>query len=135
MELIKWDKTFSVNVLRFDEEHKNIILIINRLNAATQKNDERERVSDALNEMTLYAISHFKAEEDYMTRFEYPEYEMHKEEHREFTRTTIGFCKSVMNGNYNISYDLLEYLNYWLTNHIQGTDKKYTECFNKNGLY
>ncbi|MGR3303998.1 MAG: bacteriohemerythrin [Candidatus Scalindua sp.] len=135
MEIIRWDKTFSVNVLRFDEEHKNIILIINKLNAAIQKNDEREKVSDALNEMTLYAISHFKTEENYMTRFGYPEYELHKEEHREFTKTTVDFCKRVMNGNYNIANDLLEYLNQWLANHIQGTDKRYTECFNRNGIY
>ena len=134
MEIIRWDKTFSVNVLRFDEDHKNIILIINRLNAAMQKNDEREKISDTLNEMTLYATSHFKTEEDYMIRFGYPEYELHKEEHRAFTRTTVDFCKSVMNGNYSIAYDLLEYLKQWLGNHIQGTDKKYTECFNKNGI-
>ncbi len=75
-------------------------MIINKLNAAIQKNDERENVSDALNEMTLYAISHFKTEEDYMRRFRYPEYELHKEEHREFTKTTVNFCKSVMNGIY-----------------------------------
>ncbi len=109
-------------------------MIINRLNAAIQKNEEREKVSDALNEMTSYAISHFKTEEDYMTRFGYPEYELHKEEHREFTKTTVNFCKRAMNGNYNIAYDLLEYLNQWLANHIQGTDKKYTECFNRYGL-
>lgn len=135
MEIIRWDKTFSVNVLRFDEEHKKIILVINRLNAAMQTNDECEKVSDALNEMTLYARTHFKAEEDYMKSFGYPEYELHKEKHREFSRTTVDFCKSVMNGNYNVAYDLLEYLNQWLANHIQLTDKKYTECFNKNGIY
>ena len=134
MEKIRWDKSFSVNVLRFDEEHKNIILLINKLNAAIQSNDEREKVSDALNEMTSFAGIHFKAEEDYMKRFGYPEYQLHKEEHRDFIKTTVDFCKSVMKGNYNIAFDLLEYLNHWLANHIQGTDKKYTECFNKNGL-
>ena len=134
MELIKWKSEFSVNVLRFDEEHKNIILIINKLNAALQKNDESEKVSDTLNEMTSYASNHFKAEEDYMRRFEYPEYELHKEEHRKFIKTTVDFCNRVMNGDYNIAFDLLEYLNQWLANHIQGTDKRYTECFNRNGI-
>ena len=134
MEMIRWDKSFSVNVLRFDEEHKNIILIINKMNAALQKNDEREKVSDTLNEMTSYASNHFKAEEDYMRRFEFPEYELHKEEHRKFIKTTVDFCKRVMNGDYNIAFDLLEYLKQWLVNHIQGTDKRYTECFNRNGL-
>ncbi len=135
MEKVRWDKSLSVNVLRFDEEHKSIILTINKLNAAIQKDDEREKVSDALNEMTSYALSHFKAEEDYMIGFEYPEYELHSKEHREFTRITVSFCIRVMNRNDNIAYDLLAYLKHWLANHIQGTDKKYTECFNRNGIY
>ncbi len=30
--------------------------------------------------------------------------------------------------------DLLEYLKRWFDKHIQGSDKKYAECFNKHGL-
>jgi hemerythrin len=30
--------------------------------------------------------------------------------------------------------DLLDFLEDWLVDHLNGQDKKYTECFNKNGL-
>ncbi len=132
--MIKWENRFSVNVSKIDEEHKFFILIINKVNAAKQKNNEHGNVSDALNEMTAYALSHFKSEEGYMLKFDYPEYEQHKKEHKEFLMTTVGFCQRIMDRDYTIIDDLREFLEQWLAIHIQGTDKKYTECFNKSGF-
>ncbi|MBC8555888.1 MAG: hemerythrin family protein [Candidatus Brocadiales bacterium] len=132
--MIKWEDRFSVNVSKIDEEHKFFILIINKVIVAKQGNNKHEKISDALNEMTAYALSHFKSEEAYMLDLDYPEYQQHKEEHKEFIKTTVSFCKRVMNRDNNIIDDLFEYLGQWLVEHIQGTDKKFTECFNKHGL-
>ncbi len=62
--MIKWENKFSVSVPSIDEEHKRFISILNKANAVSQLNDEpgkeSELLSEILNEMTLYAISHFK---------------------------------------------------------------------------
>ncbi len=134
MKKIEWGEMFSVNVSEMDEEHKSFIYVINKVIAAMQKVNEREIVSEVLNEMTLYALSHFKTDEKYMIRFEYQGYHLHKKEHQDFLRKTIGFCKRVTNGDYNITDDLFEYLKQWLSKHIQECDRKYAECFKKNGL-
>jgi hemerythrin len=134
MSMIKWENKFSVNVSKIDEEHKFFILIINKVIAAIQNNNEHEKILDALNEMTVYALSHFKTEEKYMIKFDYPECQQHKKEHKDFLMTTVGFCQRVMNRDDNIIDDLFEYLKQWLEKHIQGSDQKYTEYFNKNGL-
>ncbi len=47
---------------------------------------------------------------------------------------TVGYCNSVIKGDYEITDDMLEYLKQWLVHHIQEIDKKYTDCFNKHGL-
>jgi hemerythrin len=39
-----------------------------------------------------------------------------------------------MNKENNIIDDLCEFLEQWLVEHIQGTDKRFTECFNENGI-
>lgn len=134
MRMINWENKFSVNVLKIDEEHKSFILIINKVIAGVKQNNEHEIISDALNEMTAYALSHFKTEEEYMIEFNYPEYQLHKKEHKDFLMTTVGLCQRVMKRDNNIIDDLFEYLEQWLAEHIQGSDKKYTEFFNKNGL-
>ncbi len=142
MRMIKWENKFSVNVSSIDEEHKRFIFILNKINAASHINDKPEKkyeiLSETLNEMTLYALSHFKTEEKYMTMFDYPDYQQHKKEHKDFLITTVGFCERVMNESYNhvvIMDDLFDYLNQWLAKHIKGSDKKYIECFSKNGIY
>lgn len=134
MKMLKWENRFSVNVSKIDEEHKFFILIINKVIAAKQENNKHEKISDALNEMTAYALSHFKSEEGYMLMLGYPEYQQHKNEHKEFLKTTVDFCQRYMDIDNRIIDDLCEFLEHWLAKHIQGTDKKFTECFNKNGL-
>ena len=46
----------------------------------------------------------------------------------------IAYCNRVIEGDYHIASEILEYLKQWLVNHIQITDKKYVECFKENGL-
>lgn len=55
-------------------------------------------------------------------------------EHLDFTDKAVANINKVINGDYQISGEILEYLKQWLLNHIQGTDKKYIDCFKKNGL-
>ncbi len=64
----------------------------------------------------------------------YAGYQEHKKEHREFLKTTVSFCQRVVAREHNLIDDLCEFLEQWLAKHILGTDKKFTECFNKNGL-
>ena len=69
-----------------------------------------------------------------MIKFNYPEYQYHKEEHHDFSIKTIGYLDKVIKGDCQIANELLEYLKRWLINHIQDTDKKYVDCFKENGL-
>jgi hemerythrin-like metal-binding protein len=84
--------------------------------------------------MTKYALDHFKTEEAYMRKFECEEFQLHKKEHKGFIMKTVEFCNRTMNGEYDIANDLLDYLQLWLVNHVQGTDKKLENCLDKNRL-
>ena len=134
LKMIEWEDKYSVGISIIDEEHKTFIDIINRAIVAKQHNNNEEKVKDVLKEMTMYALSHFSTEEAYMIEFDYPEFQHHNEEHHDFTIRAAVYLNRVINGDYQISGEILEYLKQWLLNHIQGTDKKYIDCFSKNGL-
>ncbi len=134
LKMIEWNEKYSVSVSEIDEEHKKLIEIINNVIVARQHSNNPEEVLEILRKMTRFALDHFKTEETYMIKFGYPDYESHKKEHHDFSMKTVGYCDSVIRGDYEITDDMLEYLKQWLVHHIQEIDKKYTDCFNKHGL-
>ena len=132
--MIEWKEKYSVGISVIDEEHKKFIDIINKANVAKKHNGNPEGVKEVLAEMTFYALTHFKTEETYMWKFNYSEYQNHREEHHDFAMKTIAYLDKVVKGDYQIANEILAYLKWWLINHIQVTDRKYINCFKKNGL-
>lgn len=132
--MIEWNEIFNLGIPRIDEEHKNLIDIINKVILSKEHNDSPEELREALNEMTKYAQTHFATEELYMIKFNYPEYQYHKEQHLDFTTKIKAYESGLINADYHIANEILDYLKQWLVNHILKTDKKYVDCFRKNGL-
>ncbi len=134
LNMIKWNDKYCFGISIIDKEHKKFIDVINKALVAKEHNDNPEEVRELLKEMANFALTHFKTEEAYMKRFNYPECQDHIAEHHDFTMTTIANLRKINKGDYQITNEILEYLKQFLTNHIQGTDKKYVDCFKENGL-
>ncbi len=132
--MIEWEDKFSVGISMIDEEHKKLIAILNKAILAKESNDDPKVIRDVLREMVDYALAHFRTEETYMKKFNYPEYQNHKEEHRDFFVETIAYHDKVFEADNQLATEILEYLKWWLVNHIQVTDKKYISCFHHHGL-
>jgi hemerythrin len=132
--MIKWDDKYSVDISLIDEQHKKLFELINKADLVEKFSNNPKDVLAVLDQMTEYAISHFEAEECYMKEFNFTGYEPHRNEHIDFTNTAIEYKNRVVDGDYQITNEILEYLKQWLVNHIQVTDKKYIDCFKRNGL-
>ncbi len=133
-QMVEWNDKFSVGISVVDEEHKKIIGILSKAIYAKEHNASPDELREVLREMTNYALKHFKTEEAYMKEFSYTEYQGHREEHRTFHTETIAYHDKVIEGDCQIANEIIEYLKWWLVNHIQVTDKKYVDCFKKHGL-
>lgn len=123
MELIQWDETMSVGVEELDEQHRQLIRLINEAYAAVQRHDER-RLDILLAQMDDYARLHFATEEDYMVRCDYPDLADHRERHDTFSADVADFRKNRFERT-NLS-QIFVYLSRWLTTHILSEDKKYS---------
>ncbi len=132
--MIEWEDKYSFGISIIDKEHKKFIDVINKAIIAREHYDNPEEVKEVLRGMTTYVLTHFKTEETYMIKFNYPEYQNHKEEHLDFSEKTIAYCKRIADGDSHFTNEVLEYLKQWLVNHIQITDRQYIVCFNENGL-
>ena len=134
MALINWESSFSVNIAEIDTQHKKIIGFINELNDAMKEGKGKEVLSAILNELINYTATHFKYEEQYFEKFGYPETEAHKQHHANLVQEVVSFRDNFQSGKLGVTVEVLSFLIGWLKNHILVEDKKYTSCFNSNGL-
>jgi hemerythrin len=102
-EDIKWDDKYSIGISMIDEEHKKLIGILNKAIFAKEHNDNPEEIKEVLGEMDEYSHKHFSIEEAYMIKFNFPEYQSHRNEHLDFTSKTIASYNKLVMGDSQIA--------------------------------
>jgi len=131
---LDWDSSFATNVSRFDSEHQSLFTMVNDLYDAMQQKRSREAVGSVLVGLINYTAKHFAAEEEAMTRTSYPEFNAHKREHEKLVEQALGLKGKFEAGETLHTQSVIEFLQNWLINHIQGVDKRYGSHLNKNGI-
>ena len=134
MPLIEWNNYYSVNVEEIDDQHKMLVEMINDLDRAFREDKSYEATVEIIIKLKEYATNHFATEEKYFDLFNYADTKLHKNEHNDFTLKVKKFQKDFVDGSATLSADVMNFIYDWLRLHILESDKKYTECFNSNGL-
>ncbi|MGM0443319.1 MAG: bacteriohemerythrin [Fibrobacterota bacterium] len=134
MDTINWNESYSVGVERFDEQHKRIIALINRLIEAEQNHISAEDISDTLDAMTRYSSEHFTYEEELLKEYDYPKLENQEREHKAFIKKTVNFCMNTMVNKERVPEEMLSYLREWWINHILKEDMEYKEYLTNKGV-
>lgn len=134
LALINWSNDLSVQVGPVDNQHKELIRLINDLNDAMLKGKSKEVTSKILDGLANYTVEHFGFEERNFAKFHYAGAAAHKSEHDAFVRKVTEFKTSYDAGKVCLSLDIMQFLKSWLIHHIQGTDRKYIPCFHEHGL-
>lgn len=134
MALINWESSFSVNVAEVDKQHQVLVGLINDLNDAMKEGKGKDILMKILDELISYTATHFKFEEKYFDQFGYAEKEAHKLAHKDLVSEVVNFKNDFQSGKLGLTVEVLNFLVGWLKKHILVEDKKYTTCFNNNGL-
>ncbi|MGQ9651722.1 MAG: bacteriohemerythrin [Phycisphaerae bacterium] len=134
MPLIEWTNGLSVKIPEIDEQHKKLVSIINQLHDAMIKRAGEQVLGDLLNELINYTVTHFQTEEKYMRGTSFPGYAPHKKQHDALTMQATELKAKFESGQPCVTLEVMEFLKEWLTKHIQGTDKQYTDHFLKAGV-
>ncbi len=134
MPLIDWDDSYSVSVAELDNQHKQLVAMINQLHQAMLTGQNKQVLSPILAGLTSYANTHFATEENYFDKFGYLGTATHKFEHQNFVKKIKDFQQQFEAGKTMLSLEVMEFLKSWLLNHIKVQDKKYSKFFNDNGL-
>ena len=125
---IKWESRFNTGYKRVDDQHKELVNILNKLyilvmNKDISKDDVAEELNNIIKDTVDYVAYHFSTEEAIMKAIDYSGFKSHVVKHRNFTNKVLEEVN-----NYNIGKEIdikgfTMFLRDWLFNHILVEDK------------
>lgn len=124
MSLLQWKPEYSVGIESMDDEHRDMINLINTTYEKLEKNSAAEQIEDCLGEILSTISAHFALEERVMRRSQYAEYQAHKDDHEKL----LDQIRDLMDGFFDDPViggkRLEERLSSWFAGHFSSFDAR-----------
>lgn len=134
MPLIKWNDNCCIGVREIDEQHMELVGIINKLFEEMKAGKGAEAMGDLLNNLVEYTMYHFSTEDRHMTATDYPRFVEQKEDHDMFTKQVVALQRSFLEGDTLVTIETLKFLQDWFSNHLLKEDKELGSYLNGKGV-
>jgi hemerythrin-like metal-binding protein len=122
---MEWSAKLSTGIKEIDDQHKKLIEQINILHSAMREGKAKEVLGKILEELKAYTKYHFSTEEKAFERYNYSEKAAHTQKHNALIKRLDEIAEQYKTGSMTISINLLDFLNKWVSEHIQRDDMKY----------
>jgi len=122
---VEWNSYLAIGVERIDNQHKEIFRRVNEFMDAINQGNGPLRVTEVLNYLNSYTLTHFRDEEEIMEKTHYLCYDFHKREHEKFCKDILKLQEQIALKGVNMvsvlqtSHVMVK----WLVQHIMETDK------------
>jgi hemerythrin-like metal-binding domain len=129
--MFEMKEEYKIGIGIIDEQHKRLFELADEAYTLLKDDfaiDKYDRILGIVDDLKEYTKFHFKTEEDYMESINYKRLFSQKVEHIDFIKKldTIDF-RQVDDNQDETLVRMLGFLNDWLVNHINGTDKLIVE--------
>lgn len=124
-ELFPWSEKLSLGIGAIDDQHKELVSLVNQLHRAMKVQSGAREAETILNKLAEYTVYHFSFEEKLFDKYRYPQAGPHKKIHQELVATVSSFQKDLQAGKAGLSMELMNFLMSWLKEHILQTDRAY----------
>ncbi len=123
--LFPWRDAYSVGIVQIDNQHKQLIGLINSLHAAMREGDAASVQTKIMDELARYTWSHFAFEESLLHRHNYSGLAAHAQEHQRMVAQVADMRESLRTGKLTATLGLMQFLKEWLSGHILERDQAY----------
>lgn len=131
---LPWKKEYELGIEIIDTQHKEFVQALNDLYLAIGEGNVKEKIYRILSEIQQYVDLHFQTEENYFDEFEYEGAAEHKIKHQEFRDKFAEIKDKYKNDELGMTFELTDFMEDWLLDHLVAMDKKYVTCFKEHGL-
>jgi len=102
----KWSPEYSVNIKTIDNQHQELVNMLNRLFVAVAQREGNQVIGGILEALRSYTRTHFSLEERLMEQANYADLETHKVEHQKLIGQLDDLCKKHSTEDKPIQADL-----------------------------
>jgi hemerythrin-like metal-binding protein len=133
MGLLLWDDSLRINIKEIDNQHENLFSVINQLHDSLKYDNDDKEPKSVLNSLLEFIMLHYATEEQWMKKYNYPEYKVHKDQHQIYVSKIKEFVGRYKTGNADLpAKDILLSLAGWHSKHIIDYDKKFGRFIKEN---
>ena len=134
MALIVWDTRLETGHAKIDEQHQSMAEIFNRLHGAMKQGKGRAEVEGILVLLKDYTMTHFAMEEELMDRHGYTGAARHRQIHADLAGQVTEVVGRFQAGGASLTLAVMNFLEDWLVQHIQGEDYRMALEFRSRGI-
>ena len=135
-----WKETYALGVPLIDGQHKELFSRVEAFFQVLRSKDTWEEKIPKLNEtlefMKGYVVEHFRDEEEYQKRINYPGYEAHEQIHSSMVQYVLEVSKEFEEAADNSEKLMQQFggkLLAWLINHVAAEDQRIADYAKKEG--
>jgi hemerythrin len=134
MSTFAWNDSYTVHVRQFDAQHKKLFEIVNELADAMRVGKGDDVIRDVVSQLAVYTRTHFLQEEVAMRQTGHPDFASHQAQHNNLMTAVEKYKSDLNEGRKPNIVAVLNFLQKWLVDHIQKSDKKYSDHLNTHGV-
>lgn len=136
MALMDWTEALSVGVRELDEDHQQMIGLINQIDDGLDTGRTPKELAELLHRLVNLTKSHQRHEEDLLSRCQFPGAQVQFEHHDDI----LGLCLRMQaryrsDSSYELTHRDAHEVSRVLLEHIQGPDMDYGHFLNQHGIH
>ena len=125
LPLIAWKPEYDLRIHVLDEQHRGIVTAINSLYYGMQTKQSGDMLMPIFRIMHEYSHIHFKTEEEFHKKYDFPDAVPHRALHRELTDALSKIGEESI--THHDPYQLMNFLKKWWIGHIRDKDRVFRD--------
>jgi len=132
---LAWSHACVVGVQAMDDQHGILMDTLNELRTQLTHGSDRRKMNEQLNRLVEFTGLHFDCEERLLERHGFPGLLEHRADHRKMLQMIRDAATRAEHGETEELHRALGFVKSCYSEHVEGSDKKYGDWLNSQGIY
>ncbi|MCP4581127.1 MAG: hypothetical protein GY839_05880 [candidate division Zixibacteria bacterium] len=123
------DKKYRSGHPVIDFQHRLLIIMITKLKSSLKAGRSMEVLEEAAQFFDCFIVEHFNDEEELQRESDYPNYEVHKQQHTEMREDFLRIKAKIdkRGANHILAVESLTLISEWMNKHFKEMDKEFID--------